>query len=86
MSERTNAGYTITNAVKVGKNEIVLGEKTTSDNKKQYVTWECNGNSYFYGHYITNQFAALKDFGQRVSDKAEFYRNMEKSNREREER
>lgn len=29
MSDRTNAGCTIINAVTVGKGEIVLGERTT---------------------------------------------------------
>lgn len=70
MSDRTNAGYTIINAVTVGKGEIVLGERTTANKEKQYVTWECNNGSYYYGHYIENKFDALKDFGQRVADKA----------------
>ena len=52
MSDRTNAGYTIINAVTVGKGEIVLGERTTANKEKQYVTWECNNGSYYYGHYI----------------------------------
>ena len=30
MSDRTNAGYTIINAITVGKGEIVLGERTTA--------------------------------------------------------
>lgn len=33
MSDRTNAGYTIINAVTVGKGEIVLGERTTANKK-----------------------------------------------------
>ena len=67
MSDRTNAGYTIINAVTIGKGEIVLGERTTANKEKQYVTWECNNGSYYYGHYIENKFDALKDFGQRTS-------------------
>lgn len=90
MNERTNVGYTIINAVTVGKGEIVLGERTTANKEKQYVTWECNNGSYYYGHYTENKFDALKDFGQRVVDKSEFYRDFEKvkqkNNREREER
>ena len=66
MSDRTNAGYTIINAVTVGKGEIVLGERTTANKGKQYATWECNNGSYYYGHYIENKFDALKDFGQRL--------------------
>ena len=33
MSDRTNAGYTIINAITVGKGEIVLGERTTAKKK-----------------------------------------------------
>ena len=90
MSDRTNAGYTIINAVTVGKGEIVLGERTTTNKEKQYVTWECDNGSYYYGHYIENKFDALKDFGQRVADKAEIYRSFDKDrqrhNRERDDR
>ena len=32
MSDRTNAGYTIINAVTIGKGEIVLGERTKKSN------------------------------------------------------
>ena len=60
MSDRTNAGYTIINAITVSKGEIVLGERTTANKEKQYVTWECNDGSYYYGHYIENKFDALK--------------------------
>lgn len=90
MSDRTNAGYNIINAVTVGKGEIVLGERTTVNKEKQYVTWEYNNGSYYYGHYTDNKFDALKDFGKRVADKAEMYCDFEKvqqkNNREREER
>lgn len=90
MSDRTNAGYTIINAVIVGKGEIALGERTTANKEKQYVTWECNNDSYYYGHYTENKFDALKDFGQRVADKAEMYRCFDKDrqrhNRGRDER
>ena len=45
---------------------------------------------YYYGNYIENKFDALKDFGQRVADKAEMYRCFEnerqRHNRERDER
>ena len=34
MSDRTNAGYTIINAVTVGKGEIVLGERTTANGQR----------------------------------------------------
>lgn len=80
MSDRTNAGYTIINAVTVGKGEIVLGERTNANKEKQYVTWECNNGSYYYGHYIENIFDALKDFGQRVADKAECIAVLTKTN------
>lgn len=66
MSDRTNAGYTIINAVTVGKGEIVLGERITANKEKQYVTWECNNGSYYYGHYIENKFDALKDLPIRL--------------------
>ncbi|MFQ6963483.1 MAG: hypothetical protein ACLRR6_05055 [Oscillospiraceae bacterium] len=51
MEMRTNAGYTITDSVHIGKAEFVIGEMPNAP--APFVTWECkNGNNYFWGHYF----------------------------------
>lgn len=51
MEMRTNAGYTITDSVNIGKAEFVIGEMPNAP--APFVTWECkNGNNYFWGHYF----------------------------------
>ena len=47
---RENAGYTITDSVKVGNCEVVIGECKSAS--AQYVCWYCkDGNNYFLGEY-----------------------------------
>ena len=56
---RTNAGYTITDTIHVGRVEFVLGEQADG---KMFVTWECeDGNNYYWGHYYDNRTAAKLD-------------------------
>lgn len=62
---RENAGYTITEAIRVGNVEFVLGEHPAAP--AQYVTWECrDGNNYYWGHYMTDKLAALRDLLDRA--------------------
>lgn len=63
---RENAGYAITDVVKVGDYEIVIGEHPTAPAK--YVCWYCkNGTDYFWGRYTNDRNEALKNLCERVS-------------------
>lgn len=65
MSDRTNAGYTITDSLFIGKAEFVIGENPAFPSP--FVTWECkDGNSYFWGHYLSDRRAAEKDLLERA--------------------
>ena len=59
MEQRECAGYIITQSIKVKDSEFVLGEHPKKD---MYVTWRCkDGDNYFWGHYTSNRYEALKD-------------------------
>lgn len=64
---RTNAGYEIISAVRIGKRtEVVIGHHNTAPS--QFVTWYCNDESdYFTGAYYNNYADALKKLIERVS-------------------
>ena len=68
MDIRTNAGYIITDCVHIGENEFVLG--VHSKHPDMFVTWEYSkeNDSYFWGHYHTDLFAAQKDLNKRCQD------------------
>ena len=71
MSERKNAGYTITDSIHVGNAEFVIGENPKAPSP--YVTWECSGGSnYFWGHYCSDRFGAVKDLLERAGAELEF--------------
>lgn len=62
---RKNAGYIITESIRIGHVEFVLGEKQMEP--AQYVTWECkDGDNYYWGHYMTDKLAALRDLLDRA--------------------
>ena len=62
MEQRECAGYIITQSIKVKDSEFVLGEHPKKD---MYVTWRCkDGDNYFWGHYTSNRYEALKDLCQ----------------------
>lgn len=64
-SMRKNAGYTITESICVGNVEFVLGENTAAP--ARFVTWECkDGDNYYWGHYMTDKLAALRDLLDRA--------------------
>lgn len=69
MDIRTNAGYIITDCVHIGENEFVLG--VHSKHPDMFVTWEYSkeNDSYFWGHYHTDLFAAQKDLNKGVKTK-----------------
>ena len=62
---RTNAGYTITDSIFIGKAEFVIGHNPSFSTP--YVTWECkDGDNYFWGHYLTERKAAERDLLERA--------------------
>lgn len=64
---RVNAGYTITQSIHIGTTEFVLGESSTDP--AQFVTWACkDGDNYFWGHYMTDKLAALRDLLDRAGE------------------
>ena len=57
MSERSNAGYIIISAIRVGDAEYVLGENPNAP--ARFVTWMCrNGSDYFWGRYQSSAASA----------------------------
>lgn len=62
---RTNAGYTITDSIFIGKAEFVIGHNPSFSTP--YVTWECkDGDNYFWGHYLTERKAPERDLLERA--------------------
>lgn len=70
MEQRECAGYIITQSIKVKDSEFVLGEHPKKD---MYVTWRCkDGDNYFWGHYTSNRYDALKDLCQRAEKEIDY--------------
>ena len=67
MSERKNIGYVITDSVRIGETEFVIGAHEKDPNR--FVTWACkDGDNYFWGHYMTDKLAALRDLLDRAGE------------------
>lgn len=65
MDVRMNAGYIITDSIHIGETEFVIGMSVSAP--AQFVTWECkDGNNYYWGHYMTDKLAALRDLLDRA--------------------
>lgn len=70
MEQRECAGYIITQSIKVKDSEFVLGEHPKKD---MYVTWRCkDGDNYFWGHYTSNRYEALRDLCQRAEREIDY--------------
>ena len=70
MEQRECARYIITQRIKVKDSEFVLGEHPQKD---MYVTWRCkDGDNYFWGHYTSNRYEALKDLCQRAEKEIDY--------------
>lgn len=67
MSQRTNAGYIITDSVHVGDTEFVLGVSQHIPN--DFVTWRCSNGNYYWGNYHSNLFSAQKDLVERAAER-----------------
>ena len=66
MSQRTNAGYTITDSLTIGNTEFVIGKNNATP--PMFVTWACKGgNDYFWGHYMETREAAERDLLNRAA-------------------
>ena len=74
MSQRTNAGYIITDSVHVGDTEFVLGVSQHIPN--DFVTWRCSNGNYYWGHYHSNLFSAQKDLVERAAERVAEIKDM----------
>lgn len=77
MDQRKNAGYIITQSIKIGEIEIVFGKQETKF-RTEYVTWLHYNNSYIWGHYYNEEINALKDFLGRAQDELTQYAKIKK--------
>ena len=76
MSERKNAGYTITDSIHIDNAEFVIGEHPNAPSP--YVTWECaDGTNYFWGHYFPDRRSAEKDLIDRAQAELSFVMQQE---------
>lgn len=78
MSERKNAGYTITDSIHIGKAEFVIGAHPKAPSP--YVTWECSGdNNYFWGHYFPDRRSAEKNLLERAQAELTYLMQQEET-------
>lgn len=76
MSLRMNAGYIITDNIRVGDVEFVLGVNSQIGN--DFVTWRYANGGYFWGHYHSDLFSAEKDLVERAAERvAEIQRGLD---------
>ncbi len=81
MQSRINQNFAITEAVRVGNAEFVLGENTKAPNS--FVTWQCrDGDDNFFGHYFNSRLSAQKDLYYRAVEDIKFLETMKKRHRE----
>jgi len=70
MDNRINEGYTISDSIRIGETEFVLGK--SSGNFTMFVTWACKGRDYYYwGHYFSDLLEAKKDLLDRAGEELE---------------
>ena len=75
MQERINEGYTVTDSIRIQYDEFVIGHHPTAPSP--YVVWRVsNGNSYYWGHYFNDRWAALEDLAERVIDAVRLHRTL----------
>lgn len=69
-----NAGYEIIKTEVVGSRKFALGYNPNAP--QPYVTWKCKAddNSYYHGHYFSNESKAIKDFNKRVKEERSYER------------
>ena len=73
---RENQGYIITDSIRIGDAEFVVGELAAAPNS--YVTWECkNGEDYFWGHYFSDRLAAKRDLLERAGRELQYQERMQ---------
>ncbi|MDD4808080.1 MAG: hypothetical protein PHU30_06275 [Oscillospiraceae bacterium] len=73
-------GYTIIESTVIGNAKFVVGENS-GNSIAPYVTWQANmkndPNSYFWGHYYGDKMAALADYGDRISQEAQYLKGFQ---------
>lgn len=72
---RENQGYIITDSVRIGDAEFVVGELLVAP--EPFATWECkNGDDYFWGHYFSDRLAAKRDLLERAGRELQYQERM----------
>ena len=83
MDERRNAGYRITDSIRIGETEYVIGTHEKDPNR--FVTWACtDGNNYFWGHYLTSREDAERDLIKRAGEQRRLLDSLKKPPRKSE--
>ena len=71
MNIRMNAGYIITDSVRVGKEELLLG--IYGEPPKRFATGICKGGKdYCWDHHHSDLLLATKDLLERATQELEF--------------
>lgn len=74
---RVHAGYTITDSIRIGDVEFVLGVSSTEPSI--FVTWQCSDGSYYWGHYLSELLEAKQDLLKRAGAELERLRRYSTS-------
>ncbi len=73
-------GYTIIESTVIGNAKFVVGENPQNP-ITPYVTWQANmkndPHSYFWGHYYGDKLTALADYGDRISQEAQYLKSFQ---------
>ena len=63
---RENAGYSVTDTLRVGDYELVIGEHPSAP--APFVCWYCKGgDNYFWGHYTASRADAVRCLCERAN-------------------
>lgn len=73
-------GYTIIESTVIGNAKFVVGENPQNP-IVPYVTWQANmknaPHSYFWGHYYGDKITALADYGDRITQEAQYLKSFQ---------
>lgn len=73
--------YIIIESTVIGNAKFVVGENPQNP-IAPYVTWQANmkndPHSYFWGHYYGDKNTAMADYGDRISQEAQYLKSFQK--------
>ena len=73
-------GYSIIESTVIGNAKFVVGENPQNP-IAPYVTWQANmkndPHSYFWGHYYGDKNTAMADYGDRISQEAQYLKSFQ---------